>query len=113
MIIMDKDDKNSGVSRRDFIKLASAAGAFALVGGAVPRVVWADEIQTYGVENLKNLVNPNDVALGGDALFVANSGTYGIVKLNGGTPETLGKGPGEAAGYLNFPMGVCAYAGGV
>jgi DNA-binding beta-propeller fold protein YncE len=110
---MRKDDKNSGVSRRDFIKLAASAGAFALVGGAVPRVVWADEIKTFGIENLKGLVNPHDVALGGDALYVANSGTYGVVKLDGGTPEVLGKGPGETAGYLNFPMGVCAYAGGV
>ncbi len=110
---MNKDDNSNGVSRRDFIKLASAAGAFALVGGAVPRLVWADEINSYGVEKLRELVNPYDVALGGDALYVANSGSYGVVKLNGGVPKILGKGPGETPGYLNFPMGVCAYAGGV
>jgi DNA-binding beta-propeller fold protein YncE len=110
---MDKDDRNSGVSRRDFIKLAASAGAFALVGGAIPRIVWADEVNGLGVDKLKDLVNPYDVALGGDVVYVANSGMYGVVKLDGGTPQTLGKGPGEAPGYLNFPMGVCAYAGGV
>ena len=104
----DREDRNT-IDRRDFLKLGLAAGAFALVGGAVPRVVFADELDLETLRGVKTLLRPYDVAIAPDGtIYVANSGMYGIIRVSGGDAYVLGAGPGTGEGQLNFPRGVCA-----
>jgi sugar lactone lactonase YvrE len=104
----DREDRNS-IDRRDFLKLGLAAGAFALVGGAVPRVVFADELDVETLRGMKTLLRPHDVTVAPDGtIYIANSGMYGVVRVSGGDAHVLGTGPGTGEGQLNFPQGVCA-----
>ncbi|UCE27989.1 MAG: twin-arginine translocation signal domain-containing protein [Candidatus Coatesbacteria bacterium] len=104
----DREDRNT-IDRRDFLKLGLAAGAFALVGGAVPRVVFADELDLDTLRGVKTLLRPHDVAVAPDGtIYVANSGMYGVVRVSDGDAYVLGAGPGTGEGQLNFPRGVCA-----
>lgn len=103
----ERDDKDAGVSRRDFLKAAVSAGAFALVAGTVPSVVWAGNRPRLDLAKLGDLMNPYDVAFGpGGELAVANAGRYGVVRLAGADRTYIGLGAGTAPGKLNFPMGV-------
>lgn len=111
---MSADEKEAGhVSRREFLKAGAAAGAFAVLAGAFPEVVWAEGRGRPDLSRLGELINPYDVAVAPDgALYVANAGRYGVVKLAGGESRYLGLGPGTADGRFNFPMGVDAAGGG-
>jgi len=103
----ERDDTGAGVSRRDFLKAAVSAGAFALVAGAVPGVVWAGNRPRLDLAKLGDLVNPYDVAFGpGGEVLVANAGRYGVIRLAGAERTYIGLGAGTAPGKLNFPMGV-------
>jgi DNA-binding beta-propeller fold protein YncE len=105
--MVDDKEESGRLSRREFLKAGAAAGAFALVAGALPEVVWADEGTRPDLSGLGELINPFDVAVGPDgATYVANAGRYGVVKVAGGRSDYLGDGPGTAPGRLNFPMGV-------
>ncbi len=103
------DDKNGNVlNRREFVKAGLAAGAFALVSGAVPRVVFADELDLGTLRRVRTLLNPHGVAITPNGtIYVANSGMYGVVRIAGGRAYVLGGGPGTGVGQLNFPQGVC------
>jgi sugar lactone lactonase YvrE len=104
----DSEDRIT-IDRRDFLKLGLAAGAFALVGGAVPKVVFADELDLETLRGVKTLLRPHDVTVAPDGtIYVANSGMYGVVRVSGGKSYVLGSGPGTGEGQLNFPQGVCA-----
>jgi len=108
----DREDRNT-IDRRDFLKLGLAAGAFALVGGAMPRVVFADELDVETLRGVKTLLRPHDVAVAPDGtIYVANSGMYGIIRVAGGKSYVLGAGPGTGEGQLNFPRGICAVPDG-
>jgi hypothetical protein len=111
---MVDDKEGSGrLSRREFLKAGAAAGAFALVAGALPEVVWAADGTRPDLSGLRDLINPYDVAVGPDGTtYVANAGRYGVVKVGGGRSAFLGDGPGTAPGRLNFPMGVDVAADG-
>jgi DNA-binding beta-propeller fold protein YncE len=111
--VFPEDIENASVSRREFLKAGAAAGAFALLAGAFPEVVWAQEKRFPELSRLGELINPYDVAVSPDgALYVANAGRYGVVRLAGDKSRYLGLGPGTAPGCLNFPMGVDAAADG-
>lgn len=105
---MSADEKETGrVSRREFLKAGAAAGAFAVLAGAFPEVVWAEERGRPDLSGLGELVNPYDVAVAPDGtVYVANAGRYGVVRLAAGEGRYLGTGPGTADGRFNFPMGV-------
>jgi DNA-binding beta-propeller fold protein YncE len=107
---MSSDEKDkAGVSRREFLKAGAAAGAFAVLAGAFPEVVWAEERSRPDLSGLGELINPYDVAVASDGtVYVANAGRYGVVRLAGGEGRYLGDGPGTAEGRFNFPMGVDA-----
>lgn len=111
---MSSDEKDkTGVSRREFLKAGAAAGAFAVLAGALPEVVWAEERARPDLSGLGELINPYDVAVAPDGtVYVANAGRYGVVRLAGGEGRYLGDGPGTAEGRFNFPMGVEAAADG-
>ncbi len=110
---MCPDDNGDGVSRRDFLKTGAAAGAFALLAGALPRAVWAEGRGAPDLARLGELINPYDVAVAPDGtVYVANAGRYGVVRLAGSEARYLGAGPGTAPGQFNFPMGVGAAADG-
>ena len=103
-----------GVSRREFLKAGAAAGAFALLAGVAPGVVWAGTRPRPELERLGELVRPWDVAAGpGGELYVANAGRYGVVRLAGGERSWLGEGPGTGPGRFNFPLGVDAGPDGI
>jgi len=107
-----EDDAPRGLSRRDFLKAGAAAGGFALLAGAVPGVAWAAG-RRPDLSALGELVNPWDVAAGPEgAIYVANAGRYGVVRLDDGAASYLGEGAGTAPGRFNFPMGVDAAADG-
>jgi DNA-binding beta-propeller fold protein YncE len=111
--VKPEEAETARVSRREFLKAGAAAGAFALLAGALPEAVWAGEKRFADLDRLGELINPYDVAVGPDgALYVANAGRYGVVRLAGGTSRYLGLGPGTAPGCFNFPMGVDAAADG-
>lgn len=111
--MLPEETKDGSVTRREFLKAGAAAGAFALLAGALPEVVWADEKRLPELARLGELIHPYDVAAGADGtLYVANAGRYGVVRLAGDTSRYLGLGPGTAPGCLNFPMGVDAAADG-
>ncbi len=105
---MSADEKEtSRVSRREFLKAGAAAGAFAVMAGAFPEVVWAGERGRPDLSGLGELINPFDVAVAPDGtVYVANAGRYGVVRLAAGEGRYLGTGPGTADGRFNFPMGV-------
>ncbi len=111
---MPQENGNGGsLSRRDFLKAGGAAGAFALLAGALPKAVWAEGRATPELARLGELINPFDVAVGPDGtIFVANAGRYGVVSLAGRATRYLGAGAGAGEGRLNFPMGVAAAADG-
>ncbi len=111
---MSADEKETGrVSRREFLKAGAAAGAFAVLAGAFPEVVWAGERGRPDLSGLGELVNPYDVAVAPDGtVYVANAGRYGVVRLAAGEGRYLGTGPGTADGRFNFPMGVDVTADG-
>jgi DNA-binding beta-propeller fold protein YncE len=111
---MSSDDKDkAGVSRREFLKAGAAAGAFAVLAGAFPEMVWAEEPGKPDLSGLRDLINPYDVTLAPDGTaYVANAGRYGVVQLANGKGRYLGTGPGTAEGRFNFPMGVDAAADG-
>jgi tripartite motif-containing protein 71 len=111
---MSADEKDkAGVSRREFLKAGAAAGAFAVLAGAFPEVVWAEERVRPDLSGLGELINPYDVAVAPDGtVYVANAGRYGVVRLAGGEGRYLGDGPGTADGRFNFPMGVDAAGDG-
>jgi DNA-binding beta-propeller fold protein YncE len=111
---MSADEKETGrVSRREFLKAGAAAGAFAVLAGAFPEMVWAGERGRPDLSRLGELVNPYDVAVAPDGtVYVANAGRYGVVRLAGGEGRYLGTGPGTADGRFNFPMGVDVAADG-
>lgn len=111
---MSADENETGhVSRREFLKAGAAAGAFAVLAGALPEVVWAGDKEPVDVSRLGELINPYDVAVAPDGtVYVANAGRYGVVKLAGAERRYLGFGPGTADGRFNFPMGVDAAADG-
>jgi DNA-binding beta-propeller fold protein YncE len=105
---MTEVKKGKAVERREFIKLGLAAGAFALVGATVPRIVFADELDLKTLRSVKTLLNPHDVAIAPDGtIYVANSGMYGVIRLTAGNAYVLGGGPGTGEGQVNFPQGVC------
>jgi DNA-binding beta-propeller fold protein YncE len=111
--VFPEDTENSSVTRREFLKAGAAAGAFALLAGAFPEVVWARERVLPDLARLGELIHPYDVAVGPEgALYVANAGRYGVVALADGSSRYLGLGPGTAPGCFNFPMGVDAAADG-
>ena len=111
---MSADDKDTaGVSRREFLKAGAAAGAFAVLAGAFPEVVWAEEPGRPDLSGLGDLINPYDVTVAPDGtVYVANAGRYGVVQLAAGEGRYLGAGPGTAESRFNFPMGVDAAADG-
>jgi len=101
------EDKDAGLSRRDFLKAGAAAGAFALIAAAVPEVAWGAGAAAVDPSRLGELVNPWDVAFGpAGELYVANAGRYGVVRLTGAERSYIGRGAGTAPGQLNFPMGL-------
>jgi DNA-binding beta-propeller fold protein YncE len=111
---MVEDQTEEGrLSRREFLKAGAAAGAFALLAGALPEVVWADDRLRLDLSHLGELINPFDVAVAPDGtVYVANAGRYGVVRLPaGGSPDFLG-GAGTAQGKFNFPLGVDAAGDG-
>jgi DNA-binding beta-propeller fold protein YncE len=111
--VFPEDKENASVSRREFLKAGAAAGAFAVLAGAFPEVVWAREKRLPELARLGELIHPYDVAAGADGtLYVANAGRYGVVQLAGDVNRYVGLGPGTAPGCLNFPMGVDAAADG-
>lgn len=111
--MVDDKEESGRLSRREFLKAGAAAGAFALVAGALPDVVWADEGVRPDLSGLGELINPFDVTVGPDgATYVADAGRYGVVKVATGQSAYLGDGPGTAPGRLNFPTGVDAAADG-
>lgn len=108
-----EDTKDDSVTRREFLKAGAAAGAFALLAGALPEAVWAQEGRLPELARLGELIRPYDVTVGADGtLYVANAGRYGVVQLAGDRSRYFGLGPGTAPGCLNFPMGVDAAADG-
>jgi tripartite motif-containing protein 71 len=111
--VSPEDTEDASVSRREFLKAGAAAGAFALLAGALPEVVWAQEKRLPDLARLGELIHPYDVAVAPDGtLYVANAGRYGVVRLAGDASRYLGLGPGTAPGCLNFPTGVDAAADG-
>jgi len=111
-MVEDQTDE-SRLSRREFLKAGAAAGAFALLAGALPEVVWADDRLRPDLSQLGELINPFDVAVAPDGtVYVANAGRYGVVRLPAGEKADFLGGPGTAEGKFNFPLGVDAAADG-
>jgi tripartite motif-containing protein 71 len=111
---MPEDESGTGnVSRREFLRAGAAAGAFAVLAGAFPEVVWAEERELPDLSRLGELINPFDVAVAPDGtVYVANAGRYGIVRLAARGSRYVGLGPGTADGRFNFPMGIDVAADG-
>jgi tripartite motif-containing protein 71 len=111
---MPEDESGTGkISRREFLRTGAAAGAFAVLAGAFPEVVWAEERELPDLSRLGELINPFDVAVAPDGtVYVANAGRYGIVQLAAGGSRYVGLGPGTADGRFNFPTGIDVAADG-